>query len=760
MSEISIDHSSFFDPIYQFSPVGTALVSLEGEWRSANPALLDQLGYSEAEIAGMAFSDYIHPEDAGKALTKTFELLSHQQPKHECELRFIKKDGDFIWMSYFASAARDQDQEPLYFVVNLIPLQTIQKNNLDFAQESEEMYRLVCEHAQEIIYYCNDHGEWMYCSPAVYEQLGYTPSDIIGKDNMDLYHPEDKEKVKEAHEIDNDKNILQYRFRHKDGDYIWFETTFQRVKYNGSLRRLCISRDITDRKDMETKLTETVQRYTSLKKYNHDAVISLDLKGNIIHGNVMAEKLTGYEMAQLEGMNFSKLIGAVNLRKILKDSLNDISIENNINGLKHRDGHDVEVITTIAPIIINQRNVGFYVIIKDITEQKKLILAKEMAENTNQAKSAFLAMMSHEIRTPMNGVIGMTDLLLESTELDSEQEEYVHIIRKSGESLLNIINDILDFSKIESGKTSLVQKPFKVRDLTSEVVQLLRPKAIKKNLNISVTVSNNVPLHVVGDAERLKQVLINLVDNSLKFTSQGSVVVEVEALNPYGKTMELQFVVHDTGVGIPEDKLEKLFEPFYQLDNFMIRKQEGTGLGLAISKKLVELMGGQITALKKEGPGAAFQFSVIVMSSDLSGGFDAPTDEDPFSEETGRLNILVGEDNITNQLVIRKMLEKLGHHVSMASDGREAVDMAQNGCYDLIFMDIQMPEMNGLEAAQCIRKSGPSTENSPVIIAVTANALKGDREYYLSQGMDDYITKPLKSSVLSEVIEKYFKVEK
>ncbi|WP_082112359.1 PAS domain-containing hybrid sensor histidine kinase/response regulator [Paenibacillus sp. DMB20] len=554
----------------------------------------------------------------------------------------------------------------------------------------------------------------------------------------------------------------EYRLTHEDETvqylYLRGNVTFDEkgkpIRING------IIQDITDRKEVELKLQETVERYTSLKKYNHDAVISLDLNGNIIHGNIMAEKLTGFSIKELEGMSLSRLVGTTNLRKILKESLNDASIDNNINSIKHKEGHLVEVITTIAPIIINSENVGFYVIAKDITEQKKLLIAKETAESTNRAKSAFLAMMSHEIRTPMNGVIGMTDLLMESTELNEEQKEYVHIIRKSGESLLNIINDILDFSKIESGKTTLVQEPFNIRVLVSETVDLLTAKAAKKGLKMAWSVSDQIPYVVIGDAERLKQVLINLIGNSLKFTFSGGVHIEVGSKQTSGKCIEIECAISDTGIGIQEEKIDQLFQPFYQLDHFMTRKHEGTGLGLAISKKLVDLMGGQIWVEPHgDDPGVTFKFTVIMDLAEPEGELREDVEAAEHADQSRRLNILVGEDNETNQLVIRKMLEKQGHAVSMATNGQEVLEKLQYRKYDLVFMDIQMPEMNGIEATRIIRRTFPP-DHMPIIVAVTANALKGDRELCLASGMDEYITKPLKSAVLAEVIDRFFGTEK
>ncbi|MGV2786915.1 PAS domain S-box protein, partial [Clostridium perfringens] len=281
---------------------------------------------------------------------------------------------------------------------------------------------------------------------------------------------------------------------------------------------------ITQSKIAERKLQESIERYTSLKKYNHDAIISFNLEGRIINGNQMAEQLTGYKIPELIGTRISNLIGERNLTRVLSASADYVAVEKGINVIHHKDGHTVEVLATLAPIVIHNKNVGFYIIAKDMTEQKRLIIEKEAAEKTNKAKSEFLAMMSHEIRTPMNGVIGMTDLILE-TELDEEQRDYVQIIKKSGTTLLNIINDILDFSKIESGRTELVEETFNLRTALSETLNLILPKALEKNIEVTTSVASDVPSQVYGDVTKLRQVLMNLLSNAIKFTPNGAVSI-------------------------------------------------------------------------------------------------------------------------------------------------------------------------------------------------------------------------------------------
>lgn len=458
---------------------------------------------------------------------------------------------------------------------------------------------------------------WLSVNPMVCKMFGYEEEEIIKLLPKDFIHPEDINKSEHLTKDLLDGVIssfeLEKRFLSKNGEIIWTlsHNSLHRDETDGSPLYLIEQIiDTTKSKAFEQAVQETIERYTSLKKYNHDAIISLDLKGYIINANNMTEQLTGFKVKDMIGSSIGRFIGDINTRRILSSSKNYGDAEKNIDHFIHKDGYSVEVLTTIAPIVINNKNVGFYIIAKDITEQKKLLIEKEAAEETNKAKSQFLAMMSHEIRTPMNGVIGMTDLLLD-TNLDAEQSKFVEIIKKSGEALLYIINDILDFSKIESGKSDLLKEPFKIRDTLSESMNVLSQRALEKNLKLSASIDYDVPDVLVGDSTRLMQVLINLIGNAIKFTQAGKIAVSIQKTNQTQDQVQLQFTVKDTGVGVPKDKAIHLFEPFYQANNFLTRHEEGTGLGLAISKKLVNMMNGELWYEETEDIGATFIFNAI-----------------------------------------------------------------------------------------------------------------------------------------------------
>ncbi|NHN33380.1 PAS domain S-box protein [Paenibacillus agricola] len=603
---------------------------------------------------------------------------------------------------------------------------------------------------------------WLNINPALSKILGYTEDELLMCSTDDVTHPEDinntKGLIKELLDGAISTFEVEKRYIHRNGSLIW--TSLHVSLLHDQKLPLCFILQIIDNtknKLSELKLQESIERYTSLKKYNHDAILSFGLDGCIIHGNQMTESLTGYRIEELVGVSISKLIGKKNLNSILTIPNDYTRTEKGINYIKHKDNHEVEVLATLAPIIIHNENMGFYIIVKDMTEQKRLIIEKEAAVKMNQAKSDFLAMMSHEIRTPMNGVIGVAELLLD-TNLDPEQIEFVQIIKRSGSSLLTIINDILDFSKIESGKNEINEDPFNLRSAISESMQIILPKALEKNLEITTTVSANVPTVIKGDETKLKQVLMNLLSNAIKFTPNGAVAILVESISQIEDKVCLQFAVRDTGLGVPEEKIVHLFEPFYQVDNIMTRKTEGTGLGLAICKKLVHLLDGEIWYEPgKDQWGSIFSFTAAFQVQTESSQADISLLEGNSIKSS--LKVLIAEDNKVNQIVLKKMLEKLGYNATVVENGKEAVEAVKRYPYDIIFMDIQMPLMDGLESTNLIREL-LSSNHTTYIVAVTAHAINGDREKYILAGMDEYISKPISVSALSDIFDKFHSLKK
>ncbi len=526
---------------------------------------------------------------------------------------------------------------------------------------------------------------------------------------------------------------------------------------SGALQRAAESRIASDR-----------NQYRSLVQAAPEVIFSLSVEdGSFSFINPAFERLTGWPPEEWFGRPFLDLSHRDD-RATAIASIHQVIVGEEPPPfelrIKTRSGTVRSTEFAVSPYRDGDRMVLILGIARDVTDRKRVEMdlraAKEAAESASQAKSEFLANMSHEIRTPMNGLIGMTGLLLD-TPVDPQQLEYVETIRSSGETLLTLINDILDFSKIESGRLELERQPFNLRRCIHDSLDLVAGRAKEKQIDLQCKVASDCPEAVVGDVTRLRQIIVNLLGNSVKFTHRGSVQVDVSSQRTDPGCYELLVTVQDSGVGISLNRIDSIFESFSQADASTTRKFGGTGLGLAISKHLTELMGGRIWVESELGQGSTFYVTVPLRGHDET--HESPPPRRPAIRRPAGdrellarrlpLRILIADDNVINQKVARLLLEKLGYRSDLAANGLEVLEALQRQRYDVILMDVQMPELDGLEATRRICREWPE-HRRPRIIAVTAGAMRGDREKCIEAGMDDYISKPVQAEELEIVLER------
>jgi signal transduction histidine kinase/FixJ family two-component response regulator len=475
-----------------------------------------------------------------------------------------------------------------------------------------------------------------------------------------------------------------------------------------------------------------------------DVLLLVDTSGVILHATPGTSVLLGRDAGQLTGLPFGIPLTSGSGAEVVLAETGRTAI------LRHESLEAAGLPLTRIHL-------------RDVTAcravEVELAKAKEAAKAADKAKSHFLANITHEIRTPMIGVLGMTELTL-ATDLSAKQREYLEMARHSAQSLLTVLNDIVDYARIEVGALELARTPFDLAATVEEVMSVFRPLAIKKGLRLEACQETDVPRELVGDASRLRQILINLVGNAVKFTDAGSVVLTIETgqdetgTAPTGAIREhrLRFVVRDTGIGIPRDKIQAIFDSFTQADVSPARRYQGAGLGLAIVRHLVEMMGGSYRVQSEEGKGSVFSFQIpfgLPETRRTATGGQGPSD----GASARPLTVLLAEDNPINQIYVQELLEMDGHTVVVAHTGRRALETLRKQRFDVILMDIQMPEMDGLEATRAIRadQSGDFDPTIP-IVALTAHALKGDRETFLRAGMNEYLSKPVSPADLEAAL--------
>ena len=632
---------------------------------------------------------------------------------------------------------------------------------------SRQGYRDLIDSLDHLIFTTSLDGEIRTVNQRITQVFGFSYSELVGH-HMDEFFDEPRmEHLKKSigwfEERRHWTGTVRARLK-KTGAVLYFDCVLQAIIKDGKVVGASgLARDVTAQRESETRFTELFETL-------QEGVYFCDPGGKLVDVNPAMVRMLGYSHRdELVGNNIGKLYferpenpfperlrtpnSAPLMREITlrrKDGTPIICIDNS-NAIYDEFGRMVRHQGTLVDITVRKQ------------AEEELQKAKESAEAANMAKSVFLAHMSHEIRTPMNAVIGMTQLALD-TELTVEQKEYLTMVRDSGKSLLTLINDILDFSKIEAGKLDLDSTDFTLRYGINEMVKILDVRAKQKGLELSINIPPEVPDALLGDPSRLRQILSNLVDNAIKFTERGGVVLKIEKDSQSEQDVCLHFSVSDSGIGIPREKQQLIFEAFAQADNSTTRKYGGTGLGLSISSRLVQLMSGKIWVESEANRGSTFHFTARFGLRNQSanrmslrgGGSHSPAliAGRPHRKERQELQILLVEDNTINQILAQRLVRKKGHNIVVANNGREALAALETGRFDLILMDIQMPEMSGLEAAAAIRLKEKTTGEHIPIIATTASVMREDRESCFEAGMDAYISKPIEREVLFETIDK------
>ncbi|MFZ6013870.1 MAG: PAS domain S-box protein, partial [Bacteroidota bacterium] len=742
------------------------VLSLNKRFKYVSASAKKMLGYEPEELLGRDGVEWVHPDDLKLIGTDPFQAISTSQKISTPHFRLRRKDGEYIWVEAHSTPILDEKEQIVAIQTSSRDI-TERKKAEAALHASEQRFRSLADNAPIGIFQTDKAGGGTYVNKLWCEIAGMDEQHALGNGWADAIYVDDRVAVFEewSKAVDQGRDFnLEYRFSNPKTGIRWVQSKATRLIENGKIIGFIGTvTDVTMLKMALEKISESEKLYRQLLENSQDLTTLSHPDGTYIYLSASVVQLLGYAPADLIGVSPRALVHPDDLTiydRSFRLSAKGNAVQHIEYRVRRKDQRYIWLNSHTQPVWDdNQKLSGFQTTSRDITLRKDFEIAlqeaKDQAENATRAKSQFLSMMSHEIRTPMNAIIGLTTLLLQDEPRD-DQIESLKLLKFSGENLLTIINDILDFNKIEAGKIELENIDFNLPDNLSNVVQMLEQRAVDKGIKLFFNYDKALPSFIKGDPVRISQIITNLVGNAVKFTEDGYVELAVSLLRREGRKVYIKFSVKDTGIGIEPDKVNLIFESFSQANSDTTRKFGGTGLGLSITKRLLKLMGSDIAVQSTVGSGSIFSFELlteegiladepVLIAKDLTGDFKRKA-----------VKVLLVEDNRVNQVVASNFLKKWGIEVDLANHGKEALQMIKNKSYQLVLMDLQMPEMDGYEASKQIRALDydPYFKNVP-IIALTASAMIDIKDKVLEIGMNDFISKPFQPEELQTKIGKY-----
>jgi len=766
--------------IFNFSPHAIALTDIEtGRIVDVNDTFCKEFKISKEKITGFTTTELKFYTEMDREKFKSF--LIDRGFVYGLDMDFKIFDGSIKHTKMFAKVVHVKS---IPYILTIFHDVTAEKRYQNTLKESEERYRLLIENMEDVIWTVDLDGNYHFVTPSVQGMFGYTPheactlnfsANIPEQDLERLRRGISKTLSKEAQgQVHQSSSRLELPQIRKDGSTIWTEVIATPLRdSSGNVTGFQgTTRDVTERKIAEDALKESEEQYRLLVDNAFEG-IGIAQQGYFKWVNPRFAELWGHSEKVLTSRPLFDFVHPDD-RDLVRQR-HDLRL----GGGNPPQIYPFRVVTSCGEVkwvlisvvqITWQGKPAALCFFTDLTELKKTELelseAKQRAEKANLAKSEFLANMSHDIRTPLNGIMGMLQILQE-TSLDSEQQEYVTYALMSSKGLLTVINDVLDLSKIEAGKLILNEEVFNLTATLDMVCETVRPQITNNNNTLDTEVDPAIPAYLQGDQARLQQILFNLVGNAIKFTKNGDIKVHVTLLQvkqPDGaghlphctledNTMTLLFVISDTGIGIPEDRIQDVFQPFSQADESIAGMYGGTGLGLTIVKKMIELMGGTISVESAPGQGTSVYFCLPFRAARKHPRHDLELHGKTGKNLSRMSRVLIADDDETSRKACHLILRKNGHHVREARNGREVLELLSQEDFDSVLMDIRMPFLDGMETARRIRGMDARIRDVP-IIALTANAMSGDRDKCIRAGMDDYIAKPVDMEELMNVIQR------